>query len=186
MTVFRAPALSLAMATLLLSCSDSVGPTSTSPLPKNEPSFAQSGSPNFAKGASPSFEDTGAAKDEDFNCTNLQKVRVRFGHPGFVTGPHVGLFAEFVGMPGDGSKIVRVWWDFEGDPETFEDIDVSDQVRHGDEGLFDWDGVLEHSYDVRMPTNFRVRIELIVTEQTGNCARVRDVTVEPIKAAGGG
>ena len=89
-------------------------------------------------------------------------------------------YSDIVGMPAEGSKLLRVWWEFEGNTDTFEDFDISDEVLPGGNGLFDWDGILEHSYDVRTSTDFRVRLELIVVGSTGNCARVRDVTVEPL------
>ena len=57
--------------------------------------------------------------------------------------------SDIVGMPVEGSKLLRVWWEFEGNTDTFEDFDISDEVLPGDNGLFDWDGILEHSYDVR-------------------------------------
>lgn len=185
MTVLRASVLLLAAAALFVSCSDATGPTSSTPIQQSQPSLAKTGLPSFAKDGVPSYQ-LDEEKDEDFNCTNVQKTRVRFGHPGWVNGTNVGLFAEFVGMPGEGSKIIRVWWDFEGAPDVFEDLDISQDVRPGENGLFDWDGVLEHNYNVGTTTGFRVRIELIIPDQTGNCARVRDVNVEPIRGGGGG
>jgi hypothetical protein len=180
---FRAIAL-LAMIPLLVSCSDTAGPTAASPLPESQPSFTKTAGPDSTTASRPPFQ-ADDDKNEEFNCTNVEKVRVRFGSPGFIDGTNVGLFAEFVGMPGEGSKILRTWWDFEGAPDTFEDLDISQEVLPGDEGLFDWDGILEHAYNVRSSTDFRVRIELIIPDQTGNCARVRDVTVAPSQSGKG-
>jgi hypothetical protein len=44
-------------------------------------------------------------------------------------------------MPAPGSKIVRVWWDFENDPATFEDFDIANDLVNGDQGLFNWDDI---------------------------------------------
>lgn len=120
--------------------------------------------------------------DEQFNCTNVQHVQARFSSPGFVNENVVGLYVEFSGFP-DVNRTLRVWWDEENAPEKHEDIPIedSDLWRIGD--LMAFDKIIEHTYPgISQPKEFRVRVELFLADQTGNCARVRRVTVAPPSA----
>jgi hypothetical protein len=121
-----------------------------------------------------------AAAGEEFNCTNVQEVFVRFGHPGWAVDNAVGLFVSYTGVPA-GQKLLRVWWDYEGTPGAYQDFHFGDgEVQRGDDGLFDLSSIVEHAYEgLTAPTLFRVRAELMILGKTGNCARVRDVTAEP-------
>jgi len=119
-----------------------------------------------------------AAADEEFNCTGVEEVRVRFSDPGFIDGLDVGLFVKFVGMPA-GEKTLRVWWDYENAFHRYEDVDIGEgDVNPLDASVFDFQSILEHRYDdVRGTAERRVRVEMILAGQTGNCARNRDIVV---------
>ena len=125
-------------------------------------------------------------EEEEFNCTNITEAHARFSHPGFVQDNVVGFFVGFLGVP-DEPMTLRVWWDYEGDPGLFEDVPFADgDVFNGTGDLLNIEKVIEHTYDdVKPDTVRRVRVELILTDKTGNCARVRDVTVNPPTAASG-
>ena len=110
---------------------------------------------------------------------NVEEARARFSEPGFARGRDVGFFVKFVGMPA-GDKTLRIWWDYEGDFNAFEDIDIGDgDVNPIDPSVFDTEMVVEHTYNVGMVMTKRVRVELIIDGRMGNCARNRDVVVSP-------
>lgn len=110
---------------------------------------------------------------EDFNCTNVEEVRVRFSDPGFIDRLNVGLFVKFVGMPA-GHKTLRVWWNYATDFESFQDVSVGDgDVNPEDSSKRDVDMVVEHAYDT--VGSKQVRVELILAGESGNCARNRDI-----------
>lgn len=114
--------------------------------------------------------------NEDFTCENVEEVRVRFSDPGFVDRLNVGLFVKFIGIP-PGTKTLRIWWDFETD-DTYQDVDVGDgDVNPEHESLFDVEMIVEHAYSTG--GDKRVRVELILEGETGNCSRNRDVFVTP-------
>ena len=155
----------------LWSCSDDSGPTSTSiDLPS---STAQTRETTTGLSWPPS----GLAKalnsdpNEEFNCTNVGEVFVRFSDPGFVDENLVGLYVNYSGMPA-GLKTLRVWWDYENAPTTWLDTILGDVSAH--------EGVMEHAYDrITQDTKIKVRVEVIIADKTGNCARNRYVTVGP-------
>jgi hypothetical protein len=114
--------------------------------------------------------------DEDFNCQNVEKVRVRFGPPGYVEGLEVGLFVNFEGMP-PGEKKLRLFWDLDRHPEIFQDVRIGEGEERND-GIFDFEDVLTHDYrGVGGSAEYKVRVELIMNGQTGNCSRNRVVSV---------
>jgi hypothetical protein len=120
----------------------------------------------------------GLNEDEEFNCTNIGEVRVRFSHPGWVQDNAVGLFVEFRGVP-DQPRALQVWWDYDGDPGHFENVVLQDGDVYRDrnaDGLIVIDKVIEHTYDVSSPERKTVRVELIMKDLTGNCARVREAS----------
>lgn len=115
--------------------------------------------------------------DEDFNCTNVEEVRVRFSDPGFVDRLNVGLFVKFIAIP-DGTKTLRVWWDYDTAFDQYQDISVGDgDINPEDASRFDIEMVIEHAYT--SAGTKRVRVELILEDETGNCARNREVVVTP-------
>ena len=153
--------LSLLAAVALAACGDS-GPTSLT------------GSSDFASREA-AVRDLGLAQAEeleDFDCTHVENVRVRFSSPGFARNDEVGLYVFFDGLPA-GPKRLRVWWDYEGGGENFVDFRFPDEATSIEE-------VYEHRYlDLRGPTEMLVRVELIRDGLTGNCPRNRRVLVEP-------
>jgi hypothetical protein len=172
---------------LLSGCSEQLGPAAGTPLPENGGASLPSGfslapiSGNSLFG-SPFSQNA----DEEFNCTNIGDVHVRFGTPGFVRDNAVGLFVSFEGVP-DVPMTLRVWWSFEDDPGSYQDVPLLDEdVRRNEDGVI-IDTIVEHTYQgLNGPTNKRVRVELILDDSTGNCARVRDVTVAPASGSGSG
>jgi hypothetical protein len=152
---------SLLAAVALAACGDS-GPTSPT------------GSSDFASREA-AARDLGLAQAEeleDFDCTHVENVRVRFSSPGWARNDEVGLYVFFDGLP-VGPKRLRVWWDYEGDGENFADFRFPDEATSIEE-------VYEHRYlDLRAPTEMLVRVELIRDGLTGNCPRNRRVLLEP-------
>jgi len=74
------------------------------------------------------------------------------------------------------NRTLRVWWDEENAPEKYEDVPLEDSDLWKVDDLMAFDKVVEHTYPgVSQPTEFRVRVELFLADQTGNCARVRRV-----------
>ena len=117
------------------------------------------------------------AVNEDFNCTNVEEVRVRFSEPGFIDGLNVGMFVKFIGIPA-GNKTLRVWWDHATDFNEFQDVEIGDgNVNPEDATTFDVEMLIEHAYD-KVGAK-QVRVELILEGESGNCARNRDVFVSP-------
>jgi len=117
---------------------------------------------------------------EEFSCENLEDANARFSHPGYVAGNRVGLYVKYEGAP-PGDKLLRLWWDYGNDTTRFQDIRLGPgEVRRDDPNLFDIERLVEHSYaPVPTPVTLMVRAELIVIGKTGNCARNRQVTLEP-------
>jgi hypothetical protein len=110
----------------------------------------------------------------------VQSVHARFSHPGYVRDDAVGFFVSFLGVP-DERLTLRLWWDYEGAPGDFEDVPFEDgDVFRGEGDLLNVETIVEHTYGgLKEETVRRVRVELIVDDKTGNCARVRDVAVRP-------
>ncbi len=136
-------------------------------------------SPVDGSGAPQSLALSGASAQEDFNCTNIGEVNVRFGDPGWVNDNVVGLYVDFSGVP-DLPMTLQVAWDYESAWGEFEKIPVEDGDVSRDGDRLEIEKVIEHTYqDLNEATKRRVRAELVLDGQTGNCARVREVTVEP-------
>lgn len=179
---------------LLTACSREGGPTTPAPVAMDVQLMPSSGQISAEVAALKArLRDAAAtrprgvealAEDEEFNCQNVERVRVRFGPPGFVDGLEAGLFVEFDGMPA-GEKILRLFWDLDRHPEIFQDVSIGEGDRREDD-LFRFEDVITHQYaGVTSPTTFKVRAEMILEGETGNCARNRLVHVSP-EAAGSG
>jgi hypothetical protein len=161
---------------ILSSCSSDVSPTGPSSL---------STSSEKAATAVANSAGSWALAEEEFNCTNVREVHVRFSDPGFSEDNVVGLFVSYAGVP-DTKMTLRVWWDYEGAPDEYEDVpfDDDDVLRDGD--FVNIEKVIEHTYlDVNASTTRKVRVELLLADQTGNCARVREVALNPPATSGG-
>lgn len=127
------------------------------------------------------FRDMGrlryATGEEAFNCTNVEEVRARFSDPGFIDDLDVGLFVKFIGIPA-GAKTLRIWWDYRNAFHQYQDVFVGDGDANPEHAnRFDIEMVIEHTYDEAGPK--QVRVELILEDLTGNCARNRDIVVSP-------
>jgi hypothetical protein len=190
--------IALAAALAGASCSTSSSPTAMDDVSTTlAPSHASGSTYHGARGTTPSastathssslssrYREAGisGASDvvEEFNCTHVQEVFVRFSQPGYVLDNAVGLYVSYTGLPA-GRKLLRVWWDYEGTPGAYQDFHVGEgEVQRDDDSLFDHESVVEHAYaGVGGPTEYRVRAEMILVGKTGNCARVRNVTVTP-------
>jgi len=157
--------LSLFAAVTLAACGDS-GPaslTGSSDLPSREGTAHDLG-----------FGQTSALEGalEDFDCTNVGTVRVRFSSPGYVEDDRVALYVYFDGLA-PGRKRLRIWWDYENDAVHFRDFLFPEEETEIEE-------VYEHRYpNLRGSTEMLVRVELIRDGLTGNCPRNRRVTVAP-------
>jgi hypothetical protein len=150
---------------ILAACGDS-GPTSSSGL--DLPKAERSTLPAYAL----TEDEELAAAGEDFSCFDVDEVRARFGAPGFVQGEDVGFYVFFSGVP-QGPKRLRLWWDYQNDPATFEDHRFAETQTLLEE-------VYQHRYSgLQTPTEFLVRVELILDGLTGNCPRNRSVLVVP-------
>jgi hypothetical protein len=115
---------------------------------------------------------------EDFDCTHLESVRVRFSDPGYSEDDRVGLYVYFADLM-EGPKRLRIWWDYENDGDHFQDYRFSDEATEIEE-------VYEHRYlGLREPTEMLVRVELIRDGLTGNCPRNRRILVSPPAGASG-
>jgi hypothetical protein len=124
------------------------------------------------------FNPSGESFLEDFDCTAIGEVRVRFSSPGYVEDDRVGLYVYFAGLP-EGPKRLRIWWDHENDPVHFRDFRFPEDAAEIEE-------IYEHSYsDLREPTEKVVRVEFIRDGLTGNCPRNRRVLVQPPQRASG-
>jgi hypothetical protein len=109
---------------------------------------------------------------DDFDCSSVETVRVRFSSPGYVEYDRVGLYVYFDGLA-QGPKRLRVWWDYENDAVHFSDFLFDEEETEIEE-------VYEHRYlNLRDSTEMLVRVELIRDGLTGNCPRNRRVTVAP-------
>ena len=164
--------LSLFAAITLAACGDSgptgaTGLTGSSDIPTRE-----TGAHDLGFGQTSALE--GAL--EDFDCTQVEIVRVRFSSPGYVEDDKVGLYVYFTGLS-EGPKRLRIWWDYENDAVHFRDYRFADEETEIEE-------VYEHRYlDLRGPTEMLVRVELIRDGLTGNCPRNRRVLVAPPEGA---
>lgn len=149
----------------LAACGDS-GPTSltgSSDVPSREIATSR-----------PALAPTGALDNigEDFDCTHVETVRVRFSDPGYVEDDRVGLYVFFTGLP-EGPKRLRIWWDYENDAVHFRDFVFPEEETEIEE-------TYEHRYEgLSEPTEMLVRVELIRDGLTGNCPRNRRVLVSP-------
>ncbi len=163
--------LALFAAVTLAACGDSgpAGLTGSSDIPSRETAAHDLG-----------FGQTSALEGalEDFDCTHVEIVRVRFSSPGYVEDDKVGLYVYFAGLP-EGPKRLRIWWDYENDGVHFRDFRFPEEATEIEE-------VYEHRYlDLREPTEMLVRVELIRDGLTGNCPRNRRVLVAPPIGASG-
>jgi hypothetical protein len=158
----------LSAASTLVACGDS-GPTSltgSSDVPPGE-AAAQDLSVGQASALSALHEGL-----EDFDCTHVENVRVRFSTPGYVEDDEAGLYVHFTGLP-EGPKRLRIWWDYVNDAVHFRDFVFPEQDREIEQ-------LYEHRYlDLPGPTEMLVRVELIRDGLTGNCPRNRRVLVAP-------
>jgi hypothetical protein len=130
----------------------------------------------------PSGSSTASLVDpQSFSCDDVQEVRVRFSSPGFVNGNEVAVYAAFIGAP-PGDKFLRIWWDYQNNRETFQIVDTqAGEPQRDNDDLYDIETLVEHSYDApRTPTDYTVRVELILEGGTRGCARNRDITVTPL------
>jgi hypothetical protein len=185
--------LGLAALVTIWSCS-SDGPTQSTSFPETSASRTSPTGGTISPGApgpgSTTVYNTSSSQeaDEEFNCTNVQHVQARFSSPGFVNDNVVGLYVEFMGFP-DVNRTLRIWWDEENAPDLYEDVPLQDSELRKVGDLLAFDKVVEHTYPgVTQEKEYRVRVELFLADLTGNCARVRRVTVGPPSAApkGGG
>jgi hypothetical protein len=155
------------VAGLAIACSDS-SPKGISPLP-----LAPTSSTSLA------MLDRTALTSEDFDCSGVGEVHVRFGAPGFVDGLRVGLYVNYTDVP-PGEKLLRIWWDLEDHFEKTQDVRISETDVDRVGGRLVFETIVEHHYrDISAPTRFLVRSELITVGNTGNCARNREITVSP-------
>ena len=69
---------------------------------------------------------------EDFDCTHVEIVRVRFSSPGYVEDDNVGLYVYFTGLP-EGPKRLRIWWDYENDAVHFFDFRFPEEATEIEE-----------------------------------------------------
>jgi hypothetical protein len=167
----RAPGgLFLFAVVALAACGDS-GPTSltgSSDLPPRETSAHDFGAGQTGVAHTSALEEA----LEDFDCTSVETVRVRFSSPGYVEDDKVGLYVYFDGLA-PGRKRLRIWWDYENDSVHFRDFQFPGEETEIEE-------VYEHRYlNLRGSTEMLVRVELIRDGLTGNCPRNRRVTVAP-------
>ena len=100
---------------------------------------------------------------EEFNCLDVEEVHLRFSAPGYVRGSDVGLYARYSGVP-PGEKLLRIWWDYDNDPTSFQDVRLGEgEDRRDSSGLFDIEHLAEHAYPpVNGPVERPVRAELIL------------------------
>jgi hypothetical protein len=158
--------LGLCASLCVVSCS---GPTSPPP---------PAGSPVADREAVYGLADSVANSTEEFDCTHLETVNVRFSSPGWVDENRVGLYALYEAAPA-GEKLLRVWWDNEKHPTDYQDISLGEGDRRDDQ-RFDVEQVVEHVYaPVAQPETVLVRTEFILSGKTGNCPRNRRITLEP-------
>ena len=171
----------------IANCTSDSSPTVGSSVPdsRSGPTGAGGVAPTGGSALQVTGNPSALNEDEDFNCANVKEVRARFSEPGWVQDTAVGFFVYFGGVQ-DTNMTLRMWWDFENAPETYEDVPLEDGDVYRDNDLLTVDKVVEHNYsEVNATTHKRVRVELILADQTGNCARVRDVDVGPPSAKGG-
>jgi len=118
------------------------------------------------------------AVDEEFNCTNLDEVHVRFSDPGSIENETATLFFSYRGVP-DGIHTLDVFWDEDGAPELAETMTLADATTPNPEaGKVDIEGTVEHTYDgIEDETERTVRVLLTMNGMTGNCATVRRITL---------
>ena len=152
----------------MAACDDS-SPSDRSPLP---PAAAASTSLALLEAAH-------SLSTEDFDCTGVGEVHVRFSAPGFVDRLHVGLYVNYADVPA-GQQLLRIWWDLEGAYEQTQDVRIDEADVDRVNGRLVFEKVIEHHYSgVVSPTRFLVRTELITVGKTGNCARNREIVVAP-------
>lgn len=157
------------VALLAASCGGPTAPSSTDGVARATPA-GQGGLLSLAPSSS-------AERVEEFNCSDVEEVRVRFSDPGYVRGSRVGLYASYAGVP-PGEKLLRVWWDYEHDATSFQDVALGEgEVWRDDPNLFDLEHLVEHVYQPVGPPERLVRAELIIRGKTGNCARNRVVVL---------
>jgi hypothetical protein len=119
-----------------------------------------------------------ASSAEQFDCTHLETVHVRFSSPGWIDENRVGLYTLYEATPA-GEKFLRIWWDNERHPTDYQDVSLGEGDPRDDQ-RFDIERVVEHVYPpVAQPETVLVRTELILTGKTGNCPRNREITLEP-------
>ncbi len=156
-------------------CSDN--PTGPDPVPTPDTNNRGSSSLTTA--------DSGYAlgSGEEFSCLVVEEVRIRFSDPGYIKSSEVGMFVKYVGMP-PGEKKLRVWWDFENEPNRYRDTPIDESDRNpGDPGRYDFEGLLEHTYRNPEVKGRKIRVELILIGSTGNCARNRNIVLAPPDSA---
>lgn len=157
-----APFVSAAVVALLAGCGND-GPTSNSGL-----------APNFRSGALSPRSQT----DEQFNCTNVGEVHVRFSDPGSIDESTATLFYSFAAVA-DGTHGLTVIWDEDNAPLIGGSVSLEAGTTPGtEEGFVDIKGTVAHTYaDVLEETKRTVRVELTLDGQTGNCSTVRHITL---------
>jgi hypothetical protein len=122
--------------------------------------------------------DPASNADEEFDCTHLEQVYVRFSSPGYLNGNHAGLYVNYEGIP-EGEKLLRIWWDNANDQVHYQDLRLGQGDPRNDQ-RWDIERLVEHVYPaVTEPVTRLVRTELILVGKTGNCPRNRWIVVEP-------
>ena len=151
---------------VVTACALDSNPTAVSSLPPNVDQKDEVTEGNEAPEAP---ESTPAV---EFSCTNVEMVRARFSQPGYVEHNKVGLYVFFRDIP-EGEKRLRIWWDYLGRRDVSRDV----RIESGEESF---ENVLEHVYEgLTEPTTFVVRVQVIVDDLRGQCARNREVDVRP-------
>lgn len=115
---------------------------------------------------------------EQFNCTDISEVHVRFSAPGGIDNVDTTLFYSYGGVP-NGIHALNVIWDEENHPQLREEVPLDEAtVPAAEEGLVDIAGTVEHTYlDIDGDTPRRVRVELTMNGLTGNCSTVRHINL---------
>ena len=117
-----------------------------------------------------------AAGATSFSCDDLEDVRARFTDPGFVAGDVVGYYLAYRGLP-PGEKRLEVHWDEHNPSGQVDRFELGAGTARGD-GLFDLEGVVGHEYpNVQGTETKKARANLFIDGLSGQCSRVRDVTV---------
>jgi hypothetical protein len=135
-----------------------------------------------ASGRATTQNDSGV-DPQNFSCANVEEVRVRFSDPGYIEENQVAVYAAFIGVP-PGDKFLKIWWDYDNKREKYQIVDTqAGEVRRDNDLVYDVEAVVEHTYDgLTDPTEYNVRVELVLEGGSRGCARNRNITVAPPSA----